>query len=103
MLRLDRAVATVAKLGVPAATALGWVNETFATDLPDSIDDDTLNSMTIAQQIRKAARAKHTEDSWAAVARALRNAIRAKQRDALAGYLMTSWGSRTRTSSTSDS
>jgi hypothetical protein len=86
LLRLEKALATIKRLGVPASTAIGW--QAVEADLPPDFSDPGPNALTIAREIREAAGAKHEDEAWAEVARPLRNALREKQRDALVGHLL---------------
>lgn len=87
LLALEKANAVLKRLGVPAATAVDWLEVESA--MPGSFSDGGPNALTIARDIRRAARAKYqTDEAWSAVARPLRNALRVKQRDALVAYLL---------------
>ncbi len=68
------AFALIGRLGVPAAQADRW-----ATGGIDATQADAL---------RLAAKSKHDEDRWPAIARALRDPVRDLQRAALVGYLV---------------
>ncbi|NUP11206.1 MAG: hypothetical protein HOW73_34605, partial [Polyangiaceae bacterium] len=86
LVRLDKALAVVKRLGVPAAFLEHWINVDIA--IPLVTNDAGPNAVTVGREIRRAARAKHDNDSWTSVARPLRNALREKQRNALVGHLI---------------
>jgi len=67
--RLDAALEILATIGTHAATALSWVS-------------DELTGPASAAAVQ-ALRARYPDDQWAAVARPLRDLLRARQRDAL--------------------
>ncbi len=83
LLRVENALAIAKRLGVPAAMAVGWLD--VEAPLPPA---PGANALRIARQIREAAAAKHDDAAWSSVARPIRNAVREKQRDALAGHML---------------
>jgi hypothetical protein len=72
--RLVDAFRLLGRLGVPAAQADGWA--TAPIEAPQ------------AEALRLAAKSKHDEQRWPAVARALRDPVREKQRAALVAHLI---------------
>jgi hypothetical protein len=75
MLRaLVDAFALIGRLGVPAAQANDWAKRAIGQE--------------DAEALRLAAKSKHDEERWPAIARALRDPVREKQRAALVGYLI---------------
>jgi hypothetical protein len=72
--RLVDAFALIGRLGVPAAQADGWA--VAPIEAPQ------------AEALRLAAKSKHDEQRWPAVARALRDPVREKQRAALVAHLI---------------
>lgn len=72
--RLVDAFALIGRIGASATQVDGWVT----ADLGEPQ----------AEQIRLAAKAKHDETQWPAVARALRDPVRDRQREALVAYLI---------------
>src|SRR5262249_8510323 len=53
-----------------------------------SLDADFARLADIAQEIKKAVRAKYDEETWLTVAKPLNDVLREKQRDALVAYLL---------------
>lgn len=74
IVRLQRAMALVKRLGVTAAQANEWCESSVA-------DKD-------AKTIRGAAKARHDDAAWLKVAIPLQNSLRDKQREALVTYLV---------------
>jgi hypothetical protein len=72
--KLVDAFALLGRLGVPAAQAQGWTT----ADLDAAKSDE----------LRLAAKSKHDEQRWPAIARALRDPVREQQRAALVTYLI---------------
>jgi hypothetical protein len=72
--QLTDAVALVGRLGVPAVQADRWVTAPIGP--------------AEAEELRLAAKSKHDEERWPAVARALRDPVREEQRAALVAYLI---------------
>ena len=70
------AFALIGRPGVSAAQADGWATATIGA--------------TQAEELRLAAKSKHDEERWPAIARALRDPVRDKQRAALVAYLIAS-------------
>lgn len=70
------AFAAIGRLGVPAAEADGWVTADIGAVQADAL--------------RLAAKSKHDEERWPAIARALRDPVRDRQREALVAYLIAS-------------
>lgn len=68
------AFALLGRLGVPAATADAWATADIGT--------------AEAEQLRLATKSKHDEESWPAIARALRDPVRDAQRAALVAFLL---------------
>jgi hypothetical protein len=72
--RLVDAFACIRRLGVSAAQAQTWATTSIGADQ--------------AEELRLAAKSKHDDERWPAVARALRDPVREKQRAALVAYLI---------------
>lgn len=72
--RLDEAFEHVERLGVSAATMMGWASDGV--------------SFAQAVAIKTAAKAKYDNDEWLEVAGNLRDELRERQRDALQAYVM---------------
>lgn len=72
--RLVDAFTLIGRLGVSAAQADRWATATIGA--------------TEAEELRFAAKSKHDEERWPAIARALRDPVREKQRAALVAYLI---------------
>ena len=66
--------ALIGRLGVSAAQADTWATGSIRA--------------TQVEELRLACKSKHDEERWPAIARALRDPVRAKQRDALVAYLI---------------
>jgi hypothetical protein len=73
-LRLSECFAHMKRLGVSAGPAKAWSLSTVT-------EED-------ARAIKRAAKAKHEDDSWLVLAKPLRDPLREKQRQALVGYLL---------------
>jgi hypothetical protein len=74
LLRLQRAINSIKRLGVSATEANPWC-EPSVTD-------------AVAKALRRAAKAKYDEDTWLKVAPPLQNSLRDQQREALLSYLV---------------
>ncbi len=84
--RLFRAAEALRRTGASAAQAKGWLLVESA--LPVNFTDAGPNALTIAREIKKVARAKHSDTDWTKIARNLRDPLRDKQRRALVGALL---------------
>jgi peptidoglycan hydrolase-like protein with peptidoglycan-binding domain len=74
LLRLTRSLDAVKRLGVSAATAITWAQGPITAELAD--------------QIKRAAKAKYSDEAWLAIAPPLADAIRETSRSALVAYLL---------------
>lgn len=72
--QLIDAFALIGRLGVSAAQASRWATASIGA--------------AEAEELRLAAKSKHDEERWPAIARALRDPVREKQRAALVAYLI---------------
>ncbi|MDC0742546.1 Tc toxin subunit A-related protein [Polyangium mundeleinium] len=81
-LSLQRAFEILGRLSITSAQALLWAS--MDAPLPPA----SPNAADIVLDIKRVARAKHDDAAWSEVARPVRDTLRAKQRDALVGYLV---------------
>lgn len=84
LLRFERAIALVRRLGVSAKDAIQWAN----TDLPLPVPGGDPGVLAVTRDIQRAARAKYSSEAWTSVARPLRDAVRERQRGALVSCLL---------------
>lgn len=78
LLRAGAAIALARRAGVSLDTLSGWAE----------IQSDFAARMTIARQVKDAARAQYERSEWLEIAGKLRDQLREKQRDALVGWLV---------------
>jgi hypothetical protein len=72
--KLADAFRLIGRMGASAAQADGWATATIGA--------------AQAEELRLAAKSKHDEERWPAIARGLRDPVREQQRAALVGYLL---------------
>lgn len=78
--KLLRAFSVLKRLGASSGEARRWA---FGPAIPP------VDAARVASEVKRAARARHTEAEWSDVARPLRDVLRDKQRAALVGHLLT--------------
>lgn len=88
LLRLERAVKLVARLGVASADARALLELDAAAPTSLQTPNDPVNARDLVVIARRAAKAKLSSAEWAKVARGLRDSFRAKLRDALLSHLV---------------
>ena len=83
LVQLAPAVRILQRAGVPAAKLVQWAQPLDATTTPAPI--------SIANDIRAAAKSKHSQADWLTIAKKLRDPLREKQRDALVAWATGNW------------
>ena len=75
---MSRAMSSLSRLGVPASRVLTWLD----------VDETASAGSAVANDIVNAAQAKHSPESWLALAPSLRSPLRDAQREALLAHLI---------------
>ncbi|HEX6839129.1 MAG TPA: neuraminidase-like domain-containing protein, partial [Polyangia bacterium] len=80
LVKLAPAVELLTRSGAPAAKLLQWAQPLSSSGTPPAF--------AVASDIRAAAKSKHSASEWLTIAKALRDPLREKQRDALVAYVI---------------